>query len=61
MTLQNQRVQKTREKNIRYKREQHREKNKIRRILKSSGLAEAQRYAKEYSLKSYLQGLVNGK
>ena len=60
MTLNKQCVQKMREKNVRYIREQRREKNKIRRVLKSSGLKEAKRYASANNLKPYLQGIAKG-
>lgn len=42
----------------RYRREQRREKNKIRRILRSNGLQAARAYAARYGLQAYLDRLL---
>ena len=41
----------------RYKSNNTREKNKVRRVLKSSGMKEAEKYGSEHGVISYLKGL----
>lgn len=36
-----------------------REMNKVKRVLKSSGLIEAQKYAQEHGVSGYLSGIIN--
>lgn len=41
----------------RYKSNNTREKNKVKKVLKSSGLKEAEKYGSEHGVISYLKGL----
>ncbi|MBT7009103.1 hypothetical protein HN960_01540 [Candidatus Peregrinibacteria bacterium] len=43
----------------RYRNMHTREKNKVRRVLRSSGLEEAKRWAKENNVSVYLRKIIN--